>query len=444
MICLMATRFTRLSVVAGEQQLDASLPSTRPVAEFLADLPALFSLPPAAPPVAWSLSTPRLGPISPERCLDEVGVLDGDVLYLSTATEAAESPFVEDVINTIAGTVDERRPPWRDEHRDRVVTILLAGVAVALAAALFTVPDKFIASALLVVAGLGALGLGHYLAARGGAAVEWTVLAFALLTSVRLSEGQYTATRVMAAVTAALVGLAATALVRRRQALIVAGVFGAAVAGLVGLLLAWNIHGPSIAAWASPALLLALGILPAAALSASGLVGMVQRGEDEAPVPRAELTRRTRTAAARIDGAVTVVGAAGVLAVAALIGDGRHAQAVLGLLLALIFLLRSRGFAAARHVGWLLAVPAAALVATAFALPGWTDVLRPWPAATVRTVGLLGAFCLIALVGYVRLPAPAAARLTRLLDLLDTVAIVALVPVLLLAQGVFGWLADHF
>src|SRR5215467_8790250 len=298
MICRMATRFTRLSVVAGEQQLDASLPSARPVAEFLADLPALFSLPPTVPPQAWALSTPRHGPISPERCLDEVGVLDGDVLYLSTATEAAESPFVEDVINAIADTVDARRPPWRDEHRDRVVTYLLAGVSLAFAAALYTVPDRFIASALLVVAGFGAAGLGHYLVPRGGAAIEWTVPVFAVLTSVRLSEGQHPATRVMAAASAALVGLGVTALVRRRQALVVAGGFGAVLAGLVGLLLSWGVHGPSIAAWSSPGLVLALGLLPQAALAASGLVGMVRRGEDEGPVARAELAARTGAAAA--------------------------------------------------------------------------------------------------------------------------------------------------
>jgi hypothetical protein len=47
------------------------------------------------------------------------------------------------------------------------------------------------------------------------------------------------------------------------------------------------------------------------------------------------------------------------------------------------------------------------------------------------------------LFGYIRLNAPNAARLTRLLDFLDTVAIVALIPVVLLAQHVFGWLASR-
>ncbi len=437
----MATRFTRLSVVAGQQQLDASLPSTRPVAEFLADLPALFSLAPTTPPTAWALSTPRHGQISPERCLDEVGVLDGDVLYLSPAINAAESPFVEDVLGTIASTVDGRTPPWRDEHRDRAVTYLLAGVVVTLAFALFAVPQRIASGVTLVVVGLGAVALGTYLATRGGAAIRWTVPVFTGLAAVRFSEGQQLGTRWLATVAAGLAGVAVMALVQRRQAAVVGCGTGAVLAGLTALLVSWHIDAASIAAWASPALVLALGLLPQLALSASGLVGMVQRGEDEGRVPRAELLRRTGTAADRIDGALVATAFTGAAAVAALVLTGRSGQAVLGGLLALIFALRTRGFASVRHVGFLLVVPVTGLVAAALALPAWAHVTRPEFVATQRIVGLVVVGCLVALAGYVRLSPAAGARLTRALDLLDTLSIVALIPVLLLAQDVFGWLA---
>jgi type VII secretion integral membrane protein EccD len=439
----MATRFTRLSVVAGEQQLDASLPSTRPIAEFLADLPAMFGLSPERIPVVWALSTPRHGAIPPERCLDDVGVLDGDVLYLSAVTEAAESPFVEDVLGAIADTVDQRRPAWRDNYRDRAVTYLLTAVAVAGSLTLLQVPNRFLAGALLAAAGLGCLGLGRYLLAKDGIAIEWTVPWFAFLASIRLSEGQLRPTRIMAALAATLVGLAVMALVQRRVALIVVGAIGAASAGLAALLLSWGVDGSSIAAWSTPVFVLALGILPQLAMTTSGLIGLVQRGEEMGQVSRAELVRRTRSGSARLGGAIMALAGAGVVAVWAMVWAGRSGQVVLGLLLAAIVALRSRGFSAATHVGSLLAVPVTALVAAASAVPVWTDVTRPNTAVIERMIGLLMAFGFVAAAGYVRLSAPNAARLTRVLDLLDTVAVVALIPVLLLAQNVFGWLAAH-
>ena len=60
-----------------------------------------------------------------------------------------------------------------------------------------------------------------------------------------------------------------------------------------------------------------------------------------------------------------------------------------------------------------------------------------------QVAALCLALALVATAGYARLRDVGAARLTRVLDLLDALAVLALVPVVLLAQNVFGWLAHQ-
>jgi type VII secretion integral membrane protein EccD len=440
----MATRFTRLSVVAGDRQLDTSLPASRPVAEFLAHLPGLLSLEPTAPPTAWALSTPRHGPISPERTLDDVGVLDGDVLYLSPAVNAAESPIVDDVLVSIADEVDRATPPWRGVYRDRAVSYLAAVVVLAMGAALYGVPARVPSAVLLVAAAAGCLAAAALLRAHvAGPAMAWISPLFVGLAVVRMTSGVSLGARVTAVVAAGGLGLGAAAWVRRRHTLRVAGITAGVLAGITALLLGSGVDARSVAAWASPVLVFALAVLPQVALSASGLVGLVQRGEQGDAVPRAGVARRLKAAAARVEGTVVVVAVATSAATLTLIWSGRPAHATLGLLLALIVGLRSRGFAAATQVGYLLAAPVLALVAVVFALPSWLGVTSPVVAATDRVVGLLLVLGLVASVGYARLQEVNAARVSRLLDLLDTLAVIALVPAVLLAQDVFGWLIRH-
>jgi len=438
----MATRFTRLSVVAERQQVDASLPASRPVAEFLSDLSAMFNLPVTSPPTAWALSAARCGVIAPERSLDEVGVLDGDVLYLSPTIVAAESPVLDDALTAVADAVDGKALPWSGIYRDWAVTALLGAILLALAASLAGLPDPKASGSALLVLFAGGIALMKPLRTRGGDLLGWASVPAASIGLFRLTAGADTNVRLAAAIAAGLIGLAAVAAVgRHNPVIVVAGAVSGAVAAATAALVGLGVDGSSIAAWAAPALVLALGVLPQMALSTSGLLGLVQRAEEGTPVQRSALMTALRTGRATVEGGIIAAAVAGSAAVATLVWAGRPAQAALGGLLGLIFLLRSRGFTTADQVGYLLVVPITALVAGAAAWPLWLDVPGSTDRAVYQAAVILAVAGILAGAGYARLSEVNAARLSRLWDRLDSIALIVLVPTVLLAQDVFGWLS---
>jgi type VII secretion integral membrane protein EccD len=441
MMGAMATRFTRLSVVAGHRQMDTSVPASRPVAEFLPLIPDLLSLEPTSPPTAWTLSTVRHGMISPERSLDEVGVLDGDVLYLSPATGAAESPMVEDVLGSIAADVDEQMTPWRGAARDRVVSDLLAVVAAGAAIAAYGVPHPLLSGLLLALLACWAVASAGLVRAREGRAADWLAPAFAGLALYQVTPGLPMDVRLMVGTLGAAAGLAGVALVRRRSATVTFAGTAGGLAALTAVLLWLGASPEAVAGWSAPFLVLALSPLPRLALSTSGLVALVQAGEVGDDVSRDDLSRRIRSASARVNGMVLAVAAAGALAAAVLADTGSPGPAALGLLLGLVFALRSRGFSAAGLVGGLLVAPVLALTFAVYRSPEWSPALPPDGVALVRAVGLVLVLALVAVLGFTRLRELNAARATRVLDLLDRLALVALIPVVLLAQNVFGALS---
>jgi type VII secretion integral membrane protein EccD len=435
----MATRFTRLSVVAGSQQLDTSLPASRPVAEFISDLPLLLSLAPTDPPTAWALSAPRYGSIPPERSLDEAGVLDGDVLYLSPRTEAAESPVVDDVIQGIADTVDRGTSPWARPSRDRVTSSLLAVVFLALTATLTVLPQPRTAGLVLIGTFAVAVGVRMALRHRGGWLIGWAgwpALVIGTFLAVHQADLDV---RCTLGLTAGLLGLAVLAAVDHgMRAVMVAGVVGGVLFGLASALLAAGVSDLALAAWSAPALVLVLGVTAQLAVSMAGLPGLARQAEAVGAVPRRDLSRAVHVGLTNLDGTIAATGLAGAAAAATLLFSDHTPYAFLGGLLGIAFLLRSRGFSSAYQVGFLLVVPLTALVAAALALPGWAQLSDPESRGALRGAALAVVAILVGIAGHVRLPDVAAAQFARLWDILDMVAVIGVVPMVLLAQLTVG------
>ena len=437
----MATRFTRLSVVSGDQQLDASLPAGRPLAEYLHTIPTLFNLPPTQPPTVWALSSPAHGTVSVEHSLDDAGVLDGDVLYLSPADAAALAPVVDDVIASVATTIDEKSPPWEGVARDTAVTCLLAGIALAALAGLAAIPDNILAGVLVLAGFVAVVALAALLRARGGIVLAWAALVAVPVGMVRLTGSLALDTAVSADIAVTMIGVALIGLlVHRRRALVIFGLLSAVFAALVCASRAIDVDVRLLAGWAAPVEVLALGVLPQLALSTSGLIGMVRQAEAGDPVERAAVTRRALAGWSFVEGATAALVLVAAATCGALIWFGRPAQVALGALLALIFALRSRGFTRARQVGLVLAVPVfAALVGVAVA-PLRADIAGPGYRALSWALGAMIVGGLVAACGYLRLGEVMAARTSRLLDRVDMFAVLALVPLTLLAENVFSWL----
>jgi type VII secretion integral membrane protein EccD len=440
----MATRFTRLSVVADNQQLDASLPATRPIMEFLGQVPGMLGLPAGAEPTTWSLSSPSRGAIALDHSLDEAGVLDGEVLYLTPLTDGALPPTVEDVVATVSETVDSTARAWTGAVRDTTITCLLALVGLGLVAAAGTAPNVRTGAVLLVGVAAAGIAVATVLRRRGGLVLAWTVAPLALAVAfARISVG------VDVQATAAVAGLAGGVAavgqaVHRSWALAVAGVGVAVTAGSAAIALHAGVGASALAAWAAPVEVLLIGLIPQLALATARLVPLVREAETAEPVSRRSVLERVGLGTATIDGLSAVLAVVAGASSAVLIVAGGPAQAALGGLLGLIFLLRARAFTSARPVGFLLAVPTIALMAAAGALPYWLDITSPTSRSVGWTLALVVVAAVVAGCGYLRLGEVAAARLSQLLDRIDLLAVLALLPVTLLAQDVFGWLSNRF
>lgn len=440
----MATRFTRLSVVSGDQQLDASLPAGRPVAEYMHTIPSMFGLAPTEPPTAWALSSPSYGPVGLDRTLDDVGVLDGDILYLGPAQDAAQPPAVDDVIAATATTIDESAPPWQGRARDVTVTCLLTVVVLAALAAVASAPADVVAGVVVLVGFGAAVVLATCLRSRGGVVLAWAALVAVPVALVRLTRSTAPDTAVPAALAATLVGVALIGLlVHRRRPLFVAGLLAAVLAAAFCATRVADIDVALLAGWATPVEVFALGVLPQLALATSGLIGLVRQAEEGDAVARAAVHRRVLAGWGLVEGTTAPLCLLAAGTAGALLWYGRPAQVALGGLLGLIFVLRSRGFTRARQVGFVLVVPVVALLVAVAATPRWAGLHGSGQRALVWAIGAVVVGLLVAAAGYLRLTEVMAARVSRLLDRIDLFAVLALVPLTLLAQNVFSWLVDR-
>jgi ESX secretion system protein EccD len=100
----MTTKQSRVTVVGAHKRVDVSLPATAPVGEYSALLAGLCGQEDVDMlPSAWSLAVAGDEAFPLEATLAEMGVSDGQVLYLrDIATEPGDPPVVEDVDEIVA------------------------------------------------------------------------------------------------------------------------------------------------------------------------------------------------------------------------------------------------------------------------------------------------------------------------------------------------------
>lgn len=126
---------SRVTVVGARKRVDVAVPSSSPVGEYapgLADLCGQDSQP--HQPAAWSLALAGGEPLPPGASLAEVGVTDGQVLYLRDITrDPTLAPVVEDVDELV---LDEAHRLGR-AGRNRGLPVTLAGLAWLTGAAVF-------------------------------------------------------------------------------------------------------------------------------------------------------------------------------------------------------------------------------------------------------------------------------------------------------------------
>ncbi|MFE0464922.1 EsaB/YukD family protein [Kitasatospora sp. NPDC058965] len=248
----MADEYCRITVVGDRRQVDLAVPAGAPITDYVDDLARLCALEEnALMPPAWSLATALAGPFAPERSLAELGVADGQVLYLRDLLAGElDEPVVLDVAEQVAQASNQ----WLDRPWDasaRAATALAVGLA-------------WLAAVLLALAGLRPVGP---VAVGAAAAVAGTVVPLLAWVAGERRWSVPPALRIGAALTAvpalAVAGWCLPA-VRPGHG---PGSAGALAGALLGALLGY-------AAASGVTTLAVLGAVLVAAVTGGGLVGL--------------------------------------------------------------------------------------------------------------------------------------------------------------------------
>ncbi|MCB5906953.1 type VII secretion integral membrane protein EccD [Streptomyces pinistramenti] len=213
----MADERCRITVVGERRQVDLAVPARAPIAEYIDDLARMCELEESElMPAAWSLATGTGEPFAPEHSLAEIGVADGQLLYLRDVVAGEfDEPVIQDVAEQVT-EASERLLDRRWDARSRTVTVMACGLAWWIGALVLVAALAPIDSA---VTGTAAAALGLVLPALGWLAAErrWSVpgsvrLALALCAIPALAIASWELVAQDAAPQAALTPAGVTAL----------------------------------------------------------------------------------------------------------------------------------------------------------------------------------------------------------------------------------------
>ena len=441
---------SRITVVGDRKRIDIAVPSWTPIGEYAARLAAICGQEQSdVMPPAWSLAVAGEQAFPPDACLVDLGVVDGQVLYLrDTGREPAEAPVVAEVDEVVA-----------EETRRLRVHKMRGGPATVAAGLLWLTASAVMAgwhrggagaSIVLIVSGLLLIGVGWGLAQQRDVVPYGLRLAVALTAVPCLAAGGVLAGQALAGgaypwesglIGANLAGLLAFATLPEGV------LFAVQIELVIALVTAVLIRGLAAdrAGAAAVTAVVAMGLL-AIARRVGAFVASWSRRRQEArrtsPVDETvELVSRSRQVLA-----VVLAGPAVALAVAlpVLAASGKPFALALTGAVCLVLMVRARQSAFTSEV---IAVGAAAaigsfglvlvVVRTLGLSPGGVDSALMLAGVAVVSVG--AGLCVLTPPAGTEPPRgpsnPVAARRRSTMDILGAVATMAMTP---LAMGVFG------
>jgi type VII secretion integral membrane protein EccD len=184
----------RITVVGERAQVDLALPAAAPIGEYTAQLARMCGQPASdSRPGVWALAPAGGLTIPLDRSLSDMGVLDGQRLYLRDLS-AGETD--EPVVAEVAEAVAESRHPGRVSERGRAIAAAALGVAwlgasaVYLAARPGAIGSPASAGGALAFAGLALPAAAWQLRRRRTGLPDWLVLAIAI-TAITAMAGAF-------------------------------------------------------------------------------------------------------------------------------------------------------------------------------------------------------------------------------------------------------------
>jgi type VII secretion integral membrane protein EccD len=404
----------------------------------------------SARPESRHLVTTEGSALAHDSTLESAGIPDGAVLRLVRLEDAPAAPVVHDVTDEVADELNVRAWRWSPASRrivSGVATVGWAVLAAALARSEFALP--VVGSTLVTVAAVSALagalfgrsgqrGLATTLLVTGGtvgALGVWTLAdAHAWSGAARLAG-----VAVALVVTLLLLGWF-TALGR-------GGLVGAAT--VVGCVLCWevavavqsgagtSVEQAHVGAVLSVVSVVALGVLPRLALTASGLSGLDDRRSSGASVSRYQVSTAL-TATHRGLALATLVLAASAMAAGLLVLRAPSAWTVLlAVVVTVVLALRARAFPLVTEV---VALFGAGAVVAVRLVGVWQE-----HSGAVGSLVLLVTLAVLPLMVLAVQPAEhVRVRLRRFGDVLESVGVIALFPLVIGAFGVYERLLGTF
>ena len=479
---MMAKVFIRLSVFWQNRQLDVSLPDSRPVADVINDIISLLGASDLDNPQPqddvvgtpiWLLSSPKTGILNNEATLSDYKILDGDKLYLTKRTEAAHSPFVDDVMSEVRNSISDNQWRWSGEPRRKglfTASILLTTLLYFIALwrviisperlTNWTASDWFfsgVASSvtlLFTVLSLWQPQLGMrwlsftipisttvvsypFLTAQPAAIELGCLLAIATFSSIPVAfiSGRKKARNGLAG-GIALFGITLVAII-----VVICNIYGVSALALV----AWS-------SWLPIAILL---IAPSIAVRTSGLAALLRRNDSGDSIARSDIQVYAARATALCDSLVWFATGLGLLVSLTLVSSPYWQQGICGAIVAVILLFRSNGFSDARLITPLILSGCLSLAVTAGSVsywithrhatpthvPWWTQfgesAITPWVVSSLTFLVLV--LILIALQAYTPHEVQEA-RSASIISAVDTIFSITAIPLILVAQGVLTYL----
>jgi type VII secretion integral membrane protein EccD len=441
---------SRVTLIGERRRIDLVLPSQEPVGLLLPEVMRLLDDRASARPESRHLVTTEGSALAHDSTLESAGIPDGAVLRLVRLEDAPAAPVVHDVTDEVADELNVRAWRWSPASRrivSGVATVGWAVLAAALARSEFALP--VVGSTLVTVAAVSALagalfgrsgqrGLATTLLVTGGtvgALGVWTLAdAHAWSGAARLAG-----VAVALVVTLLLLGWF-TALGR-------GGLVGAAT--VVGCVLCWevavavqsgagtSVEQAHVGAVLSVVSVVALGVLPRLALTASGLSGLDDRRSSGASVSRYQVSTAL-TATHRGLALATLVLAASAMAAGLLVLRAPSAWTVLlAVVVTVVLALRARAFPLVTEV---VALFGAGAVVAVRLVGVWQE-----HSGAVGSLVLLVTLAVLPLMVLAVQPAEhVRIRLRRFGDVLESVGVIALFPLVIGAFGVYGRLLDTF
>ena len=453
--------YTRLTVIGTERKAELALPNGEPVGALLPHVLELLEEKPRGGDVL-TLTTLTGASLDFDASLEEQGVRPGAMLRVTTADDAPQAPEVIDITDAITEAGASRRDAWTEAHT-RVTLAVAAGAAAAgatmWAMGAFALPAQWMLAGVALLAALGA-GL-----ARSGQGVAAVAIASAALGAAVPAAFGLAAEIVPGAGAGAGAGVGAEAGAGVAGAMLPNSVLVAAMAAWFVLGLVWGVgfqrssarYGAPVGLLASSILFFlglagfdrggvavvasvlsvaALGLLPGAALSLSGLTSYddrIMRGE------RAS-TRDVRAAIAesfaQLTWTVIAVSVVALLSLSELLLSTDAWRQGLAAALAVVALLRMRTFP--------LAPPRIALL-VAVVVPAVLWLLSTTLVGAGEKALIAGIVALVAVAAAAWRPSEVvAAKLRRWADIVELLVVLTVVPLALGSFGIFADLLEAF